>query len=272
MNYRIVLCFAIAGFLASSGFARADGLIKPELSLDPTVVTADDATASAPAPAPAPEPSPLMGALDTIGVGKTLADANFNIEGWFEAGYSFNNRHHSQEPPITPGPFNHEVGNHFMINQMDIRFERNVDTTKFDVGGMIELLGGTDAGFTHSGGMALDGVDPTTTLSGDKQAQIKYQATPQFDILQAYLTVNLPVGNGLSFQVGKFATLLGKETVDPRQQPVLQPQLYLQCTPVLRHGRPGHLQLERSMDRDRRRHPRLGHDVRRQQRGDRRYG
>jgi hypothetical protein len=159
-----------------------------------------------------------MMALDKVGAAKALDDLKLNIYGWVEAGYTYDHRHHTGDinSPILPGPFNHEVGNHFMLNQADLRFERLVDSSKFDVGGLIEVLGGTDAGITHSGGMALDGVDPTTSLSANQINQIKYQANPQFDIPQAYIDVNLPLGNGLKLRLGKFATLLGNETIDPR--------------------------------------------------------
>ena len=41
---------------------------------------------------------------------------------------------------------------------------------------------------------------------------LNYNPIWQFDIPQAYLTVNVPVGTGLQVTVGKFATLLGYES------------------------------------------------------------
>jgi hypothetical protein len=208
MNYRNAVLFAIAGLLASRGFARADGLAAPALSLDPMVVTADD---EAPAPS-----APLMAALEGIGIGKALEDANFSISGWIEGGYTFNNRHHSQNgiPPadtaIAPGPFNHEVGNHFMMNQLGLNFERQVDSQAFDVGGAVELLYGTDAAFTHSSGWGFGGDEPT----GD-DVSVKYRPYYQFDVTQAYVDVNIPIGNGLKMRMGKFLTLQGYEYVNP---------------------------------------------------------
>src|SRR5262249_853518 len=43
----------------------------------------------------------------------------------------------------------------------------------------------------------------------------KYRAFYQFDLQQAYINVNLPIGNGLKLTIGKFITLLGYETVAP---------------------------------------------------------
>jgi hypothetical protein len=207
MNYRNAAFFAIAGLLASSGLARADALPSVKLSLDPTVVTADDAAA---------EPAPLMGALDKIGLGKALEDAKFDISGWIEGGYSFNNRHHSHEQPILPGPFNHEVGNHFMLNQVGLRIERRIEDPKvFDVGGLVEVMYGTDAGFMHSSGWGFNGNDPTDDGAPADTVSDEYRAFYQVDISQAYVDVSLPVGNGLTIRMGKFVSLLGNEYCNP---------------------------------------------------------
>jgi hypothetical protein len=208
MNYRNAMLFAIAGLLASAGFARAEGLVKPELSLDPTVVTADDAKAE--------ELSPLMGLLDKAGLGKGMADANISVSGWLEGGYSFNNRHHSNEPAITPGPFNHEVGNHFMFNQLGLRIERQIaDPKAFDVGGLVEVIYGTDAGLMHSSGWGFNGNDPTDDGAPADAIPDAYRAFYQVDISQAYVDVNLPIGNGLKIRAGKFISLIGNEYANP---------------------------------------------------------
>src|ERR1041384_3590326 len=90
---------ALAGVLATSGLALADGPApKTSLTLNPTVLTADDA----------PETGLLMQHLDKAGVGKTLSDQKLSIYGWIEAGYTYNHRHHGHEDPVLPGPFNHE--------------------------------------------------------------------------------------------------------------------------------------------------------------------
>jgi Putative beta-barrel porin-2, OmpL-like. bbp2 len=220
MYYRKAVLFAVASVLASSGFARADVTPQTTLSLDPTIITADAA---------ASDRAPLMMALDKVGMAKPLDDLKLNIYGWVEAGYTYNHRHFSNpginfDAPssgtpnsyILPGPFNHEVGNHFMLNQVDLRFERIPDSTKFDVGGLVEIMYGTDASIIHSSGLNFGGTDPTTDGNPSDQVNDKFQANYGFDITQAYVDVNLPVGNGLKIRVGKFVTLLGNETIDPR--------------------------------------------------------
>src|SRR3954470_16422891 len=109
-----VVLMAVAGLLASSGYAMAE---TKGLTLDPTVLTADDAAT----------PAPLMGALGKAGIDQK-ALMGVNIYGWVEAGYTYNHRHGGATAgiPIIPGPFNHEVGNHFMLNQVDLRFEKQI--------------------------------------------------------------------------------------------------------------------------------------------------
>ncbi len=241
MFYRKDAVFmAIAGLLASSGFAMADATApKTSLTLDPAVITADDTAAAAPA-----DRAPLMWALDKGGEAKPLDDLKLNIYGWVEAGYTYDHRHHTGDAAtgIIPGPFNHEVGNHFMLNQVDLRFERQVATDKFDVGGMVELLYGTDANLTHSTGLPFDGVDPSTT----DQALVAHERTsanPGFDVLQAYVDINLPVGNGLQLRIGKFVTLLGYETIDPRGNPFYSHSYIFGALPFTQTGVLGTYQL-----------------------------
>ena len=211
-NRSAVLMAAIA-LSVPGGLALAEA---PQLSLDPTVITAVDATAPQGA---------LMQGLDKAGIGKPLADAKLNIDGWVEMGYTYLNRHSAETTLILPGPFNHEHGNHAMLNQAVVRIARDVDPTKFDVGGMVELMYGSDAAKIHSGGLGYDGSDPTDNGSPSDRDS----ATPnsinnwnpiwQIDIPQAYVTVNVPVGNGLQVMVGKFSTLLGYESYNAISNP-----------------------------------------------------
>lgn len=188
---------AVVALLASSGFAMADTTqVKTSaLSLDPSVINADvDAAPS----------TPLMMGLDKIGMAKPLTNLGLNIYGWVEAGYTLNLRQQQGDTPIRPGPFTQEIGNHVELNQVDLRIEKLVDSKKWDVGGLVDVMFGTDANFIHSNGIEIQ-------TPGDNPGEV-----PQVDLVQAYVDVNAPVGNGLKIRVGKFATLLGTETIDPR--------------------------------------------------------
>jgi hypothetical protein len=210
MTYRSAVLLAVAGALSCGGAALADA---PELSLDPTMITAADVTTAQ---------GLLMQGLNKAGLKSALAGAKLEIDGWVESGYTFDHRHGSDNyPVIIPGPFNHENGNHYMLNQAVIRIARDVSSTKFDVGGMIEFMYGSDAARIHAGGLGYDGSDPTDNGSPDDPDSASaslatinnFNPMWQFDIPQAYVTVNVPVGNkGLQVMVGKFATLLGYES------------------------------------------------------------
>lgn len=212
MFQRKAVVMAVASLLASSGFAVAadsSELKSAGLTLQP-VVTADDAAA--------PQ-APLMMGLDKIGAAKPLSDLGINIYGFIESGYTYNHRHdHSNSfGLILPGPFNHEYGNHYMLNQLDLRFERIVDSKKWDIGGLVEVMYGSDAARIHSSGLGYNGSDGTdNNTPTDANAVNNLHPIWQFDIPQAYIDVNAPLGNGLKVRIGKFATLLGYETIDPR--------------------------------------------------------
>ena len=225
---------AVAGLLMSSGLVKAG----TKLSLDPTVMTADDAAALP------PMRRPIDGRARQGGRRQDpRRSQKINVYGWSESGYTFNNRHHGGEPApgIIPGPFNHEVGNHYMLNQVDLRVERQVDSSKLDVGGMIEVMYGTDASLIHSTGLSYGGADPSS--NGGYVTHVKYRANPGFDIPQAYVDVNVPVGNGLKFRVGKFVTLLGYETIDPRGNPFYSHSYIFGALPFTQTGVLGMYQL-----------------------------
>ncbi len=77
---------------------------------------------------------------------------------------------------------------------------------EFDWGFKLQLLFGTDARFIHSLGL-FDGIMGTSIY--------------QPDIPEAYLNLHFPVvtQGGLDVKLGKFATPVGFETIDPRSNP-----------------------------------------------------
>ena len=95
---------------------------------------------------------------------------------------------------------------HLDLNQADLQLNRSVDFsgTDFNIGGTLEVMYGRDARFIHSNGLDFYGPGSPELSPPD-----------QFDLTQAYVVVNLPVGNGLKVTAGKFVTLLGYETINP---------------------------------------------------------
>lgn len=127
------------------------------------------------------------------------------ISGYVSASYFFN----FNEPPLTTdssvppekiGRLNTGRGfdnrhNEFMINKFLLKFEKPVEASAFDwkAGYVAETIFGQDAGFTQASGLSL----------GD-----------QGDLLQAYVIVNVPIGNGLMVTFGKCSTPLGYELTE----------------------------------------------------------
>ena len=90
--------------------------------------------------------------------------------------------------------------NRGVFNQLDLSIRREVDYHKnqFDVGGLVELMYGEDARFIHANGI------------------FDYQSgRDQFDPVQFYADITLPVLNGVRLRVGKFVNLVGYESINP---------------------------------------------------------
>ena len=97
--------------------------------------------------------------------------------------------------------------NTVLLNQVLFTVGRTIDPkeTGWDVGFKLQLLGGTDARYTHFLG------EFDRSLSG------RYQ----FDVVEANVTVHAPVltAGGIDAKVGQYATPIGYETIDPVTNP-----------------------------------------------------
>jgi hypothetical protein len=204
-NRKVSAALAMCTVLAGASWSAASDLVSSSqnsLALTPTVY-ADDA-AAAPAPTPA---KPLMALLDKTPIGKPLDDWGITISGFIEGGYTYN----------FDVPHDHtNVGRVFdfededpTLNQLDLAVDRAVDASKgkFDVGFHVEWIYGGDSRLIHSNGL-MDNGGP-----GDGPDE-------QFDLNQAYLTLAIPLGKGVTVTVGKFVTLLGYEYINPTLNPL----------------------------------------------------
>ncbi|MEO6786390.1 MAG: porin [Chthoniobacteraceae bacterium] len=127
----------------------------------------------------------------------------FTISGWVEGGFTGN-----FNSPADHQNFSRlfdDRSNEPMLNQAVITFERTLDpkATGFDWGFKAQVMFGTDARFIHSMGL-LDQSMKTSIY--------------QPDVVEAYLNFHFPVltSGGVDVKVGKFVTLEGAETIDPR--------------------------------------------------------
>ncbi len=205
------LGLAVCAALAAAGYVRGNDtassqLVPNQLSLSQPTYLDDATTAPAPAPAAAPTPpQPLMYVLEQVGIGKTLEDLKINIYGWVEGGWTYA----SPLPPgnVITGPVFNTKNERIVLDQLDANVERDVDKAAsakagtFDIGFRCEAMYGWDAGAIHSNGL-LDDYSSRTSPEN------------QFDVVQAYVDVAIPVGTGLQLRVGKFVTLLGQEVIE----------------------------------------------------------
>lgn len=128
--------------------------------------------------------------------------SRYQIYGWVEGGVTFNGA--SPANTLNFGHLFTSKSNTPVLDQAVITFERTLDpkATGFDWGFKAQFMYGSDARYIHSLGL-LD-------LSSDSFVQP--------DLVEAYLNLHFPVltEGGLDLKVGKFVTLEGAETIDPR--------------------------------------------------------
>ena len=130
-------------------------------------------------------------------------EPRFKISGWIDSGITFN--------PASPqdnqnfGRFFDDRVNEPLLNQLVINFERALapQPGEFDWGFKLQFMYGSDARFIHSLGLFSDAAATSIV---------------QPDLVEGYLSLHLPIVSegGLDLKLGKFVTLEGAETIDPR--------------------------------------------------------
>jgi putative OmpL-like beta-barrel porin-2 len=130
------------------------------------------------------------------------AKSRLAIYGWVES--SFTGNVDGPDDNQNFGRLFDDRSNEFVMNQAVVTAERALDPkVGLDWGFKLQLMFGTDARYIHSLG-----------LRNHKMGTGLYQA----DIPEAYLSLHLPIltEGGLDMKLGKFVTLEGAETIDPR--------------------------------------------------------
>src|SRR5262245_30239697 len=146
---------------------------------------------------------PLLGGEATPTEELKGPEPRFKISGWIDSGITFN--------PGTPddnqnfGRFFDDRANEPLLNQMVVNLERTLapQPGQFDWGFKLQFMYGSDARFIHGLGL-LDHAAATSIV--------------QPDIVEAYLNLHFPIvtDGGLDLKLGKWITLEGAETIDPR--------------------------------------------------------
>jgi hypothetical protein len=149
--------------------------------------------------------TPAEEAAQTKALEQEEAKSRLAIYGWVESGFTGNVDGPSDNQNF--GRLFDDRSNEFVMNQAVITAERALDPkVGFDWGFKLQLMFGTDARYIHSLG-----------LREHRAGTGLYEA----DIPEAYLSLHLPVltEGGVDVKLGKFVTLEGAETIDPRSNP-----------------------------------------------------
>ena len=129
-------------------------------------------------------------------------EPRFKISGWIDSGITFNAD--SPRDNQNFGRLFDDRANEPLLNQIVINLERALapQPGEFDWGFKLQFMYGSDARFIHSLGL----FDRTTN------------EILQPDLVEAYLNLHFPVitEGGVDLKLGKFVTLEGAETIDPR--------------------------------------------------------
>ena len=145
-----------------------------------------------------------------------LKDYGITWGGWVQAGVTAN----ANDPadgfngPVTFG----DRAGELQLNQLYGYLQRavNVSGDAWDFGGRVDIMYGSDAIFTQAYGVPA--LDPRTGQPLNR-GNYDLHLTSWNDrfmglaLPQAYLEMNLPVGNGLAVKAGHFYTILGYEVV-----------------------------------------------------------
>jgi Putative beta-barrel porin-2, OmpL-like. bbp2 len=175
-----VVALAAYGFFASSSYAQ-----QAAPSPSPATVKASDGKETKKV---AEQPKP--------------PEPRFKLYGWIEGGITGN-----PDAPVDSHNFGHlftDRANEPLLNQVVITGERALDpnATGFDWGFKAQFMYGSDARYIHSLGM----MDLTTND----------RVQPDFPEVYASAHIPIPATGGLDLKLGKFVTLEGAETIDPR--------------------------------------------------------
>ena len=239
-----IVSAAACAALACAGLVHAENTAPSDdgLSLRPVYLdgTAPAAAPAAPAaPSTTPPPAPLMYMLGKAGVNIPFG---ITVGGFVDVGYNLNleNANRNAGFGAVGGRFQDNFSNRIKLDQLDFAIDRAIpDISKLDFGAHFEVVYGRDTDFFHSSRIydnpATFG-DPSGTYYGGPT-----QPENQFDIVQAYFDVSLPVGTGLRLRAGKIVTPLGYEVINPTGNPFFSHSyLFTYAIPLTHTGVWGH--------------------------------
>lgn len=122
---------------------------------------------------------------------------NLGFSMYFQGGYTYN-------PTMPPDQLNtyrvfDQKANSFTLDLVQLIFAK--DAAKSSIGYKVKLSAGETAKYIHSAGLGAPGPGETSS---------------PFDLTEAYVSYLAPLGNGLKFSFGKWATYFGAEVIEAK--------------------------------------------------------
>ena len=107
--------------------------------------------------------------------------------------------------------------NGFNLDVVKLSIAKAQDETPWAAGYQVDLLFGPDAVGYNPSANAIGG-QHAPAVQGTKNNQVSLPGA-DFGILQAYVALRTPVGNGIDWKIGQFNTVIGYESFDAASNP-----------------------------------------------------
>lgn len=174
-------------------------------------------------PVRAEEGHPLLkGTLQDTSAGKALDDARVDLSGHLEGGVMGN--FDDPDDRLNFGRLFDDRANDAIPNQLLLTIERALapEEDEFDWGFKLQMMGGSDARYTHAIGW-LDNLNDDYI---------------QFDIVEAYANIHLPIltEGGVDVKGGLFVTLQGAEVIPATGNPLYSHSYLFNFAIPLKHS------------------------------------
>jgi hypothetical protein len=162
----------------------------------------------------------LKKTIEDQGIYLKTSQPGIVLSGYVDAGYTYGFQGGNTAVPDRK-TVDEKPGSNFGLNALKLALEKPLPTTNdYAAGFRVDLIYGQDASI-------IDGSGNTAPSDGG------FPNSSDFFLEQAFVQFNVPVGNGLKLEVGKFVSPLGYEVVErPSNMNISYGNLFTDITPT----------------------------------------